>query len=156
MAESSLKTALFIGSAAALVIGLVNYCVAETGVSEQVPRAVFLEVGQHEPLPGLQLRTEQAAGGEWLLHIDAIHFTFSDVCLVQASGTHTGHAHVYQGGEKVGTAFTPVFSLGRLEPGQHEFSVMLRAQDHRALIGPYGLIAARVKVTVPGPPKNMI
>jgi len=41
-----------------------------------------------------------------------------------------------------------VIDLDPLEPGRHDVTVVLRGQDHRALLGRHGLIKAEAVVTV--------
>lgn len=113
------------------------------------PRAVFLQLPEDVPEPKVSLTAYQAAPGHWRLEIDAAQFQFSDLCVPDAAAIPVGHAHVIQNGVKVASAYQPVIDLGNLPPGSHRIAVVLRGQDHRALVGQTGLISAELVVFVP-------
>ncbi|MFW8634783.1 hypothetical protein [Cribrihabitans pelagius] len=115
----------------------------------ELPRQLFVTLPEGGPV--LSLAAVQSAGGGWHLEIAAPGFTFSGLCALFPEGTPAGHAHVYKGSEKIGTAYQPLFPLGPLAPGPHRFTVSLRASDHRVLARPQrrGALSRSVTITVP-------
>lgn len=112
------------------------------------PDRIFLTLDAAAPAPVLQARALQA-GGEWLLDIATENFVFSAICSAAASDRAVGHAHVYKAEQKIATAYQPMVRLGRLAPGRHLFRIILRGQDHRALVGAGGLLHQDVVIDVP-------
>ncbi|MEM9788412.1 MAG: hypothetical protein AAF801_18075 [Pseudomonadota bacterium] len=112
--------------------------------SHSAPRTVFLTLPDTAPQPDLSLRLTQDQSGHWILWIETTHFQFTDICAAVAQAAPIGHAHIIVDGQKVGSAYGPVYDLGALQAGPHQISVTLRGQDHRALIGKDGLIMAEV------------
>lgn len=113
------------------------------------PRAVFLKLPGHVPQPTVSMQAHQASSGRWLLEIHASKFRFTDLCVTDAAAIPVGHAHVIRDGVKVASAYQPVVDLGVLAPGSHRITVVLRGQDHRALVGREGLISAVTEIVVP-------
>jgi len=113
------------------------------------PRALFLRLPATLPDPELTLTASEAAEGSWQLRIEASGFRFTALCVTDAAAVPVGHAHVILADRKIASAFTPVVDLGVLPPGDHQVQVVLRAQDHRALVGSRGLVQARVVISVP-------
>ena len=113
------------------------------------PRTLFLQLPAGRPEPTVSLSARPGGDGAWLLEIHATGFRFTAVCLVEAEALPVGHAHVTRGEEKVASAYLPILSLGRLAAGSHTYRVQLRGQDHRALVGRYGLIDAELTIHVP-------
>ena len=109
------------------------------------PRTVFLELPP-EAEPTVSLDLAPLPGGGWQIRIDTTGFVFTSLCLSQAEAIPVGHAHVIVDGVKVASAYHPVGNLTDLGAGAHEVRVVLRGQDHRALIGSTGLIQAKVWV----------
>ena len=144
-------SASLLASTVAGFLFLVNLFLANTGTFSRLPEALFVEVPNKNKFPTMSLKSMQAPNGEWLLHIETRNFVFTELCVNRTEGTQSGHAHVHKGERKIGTAYAPVFSLGRLAPGRHQFLVMLRAQDHRAVVGSDGLILEEITVTMPVP-----
>lgn len=116
------------------------------------PRSVFVPWPETQAAPKLYLTADQYADGSWYLDLTAKGFAFSDFCQAVEGPQTIGHAHVFQGERKIASAFVPRVPLGQLKPGRHEFSAMLRAQDHRALIGSRGLISARIVIEISDAP----
>jgi hypothetical protein len=112
------------------------------------PELIFMAIDGDLPQPTLTVRPVHA-DGEWLLEIAAENFTFSAICTTAGDGRPIGHAHVYKGDEKIATAYQPILSLGRLDAGRHVFRVILRSQDHRALVGFRSLLYQDVAILVP-------
>lgn len=112
------------------------------------PPAVFVKLDPAKPDPMIEAEAIAAEDGEWLLRMEIDGFAFSDICQVVRSGEPVGHAHVYAGDKKIASAYQPILSLGKLSPGRYVFDIVLRAQDHRALVGSQGLIKSVVEVTV--------
>lgn len=113
------------------------------------PRTLFLRLPAEVPAPSLTLAARGEVDGNWILEIKASGFRFTSLCTLAAEPIPVGHAHVYAGDRKLASAYLPVVDLGPLPPGRHEIRVVLRGQDHRALVGPDGLIEARTVIKVP-------
>ncbi|MFW8595117.1 hypothetical protein [Cribrihabitans neustonicus] len=115
----------------------------------QLPHQLFVTLPGDSP--ALSLAAVQSSGGAWHLEISAPGFTFSGLCALDQNGAPAGHAHVFKGSEKIGTAYQPLFPLGPLPPGTHRYTVSLRASDHRVLARPQrrGALSRSVTVTVP-------
>lgn len=112
------------------------------------PRSVFVQLDPERPDPEIDAEATRLSDGEWLLRIEVDGFSFSEICAVVKTGEPVGHAHVYAGDEKIAAAYQPILSLGSLSPGEHIFRIVLRAQDHRALVGASGLIERKVAIVV--------
>lgn len=112
------------------------------------PRSVFLTLPATVEQPDLRMQIAKSTQGNWVLNIDVVAFQFTDICVTVADPVPIGHAHVIVDGQKVGTAYGPLFNLGDLPPGNHVVSVVLRGQDHRAFIGTGRLIAQTMTVHV--------
>ena len=112
------------------------------------PRALFLRLPATLPEPELALVASESPDGSWQLRIDTRGFRFTALCVADAAAVPVGHAHVSVDGRKIPSAFVPVVDLGVLPPGNHRVQVVLRAQDHRALVGSRGLVQARVVISV--------
>ena len=123
---------------------LVPHLNAEAGP----PASVFVRLDPGQPDPRIEAQAYAASGGEWLLRLDVEGFAFTDICAVVERGEPLGHAHVYTGDRKIAAAYEPIVSLGKLAPGEHSFRIMLRAQDHRALVGSSGLIEQEINIVV--------
>jgi hypothetical protein len=113
------------------------------------PSSVFVAWPEGQSAPELKLSAGRYPDGSWHLDLAASGFTFSDLCQAVEGPQTIGHAHVYDGAKKIASAFVPRVPLGHLAPGQHRFHVILRAQDHRALVGSDGLISAEILIIVP-------
>ncbi|MEL6997133.1 MAG: hypothetical protein AAFP68_02640 [Pseudomonadota bacterium] len=114
------------------------------------PRSVFVAWPSEPSAPELVLTPGQYSAGTWFVDLRAEGFAFSELCQAVSGPQTIGHAHIYKGDTKVAAAYVPRAELGALSPGQHRFRAVLRAQDHRALIGPDGLITAQIVIHVPG------
>lgn len=112
------------------------------------PRTVFAPWPDMRAAPDVELTARRDTYGRWYLDIEAEGFTFSDVCRTVSGPQTVGHAHIYLGEEKIAAAYAPRVWLGDLPPGRHRLRAVLRAQDHRALIGPDGQISGEIAVTV--------
>lgn len=113
------------------------------------PRTLFAKFAAEEPVPSVAVSAVMDDDGRWVLAIEATGFRFTHLCTLTAEPVPVGHAHVYSGDRKLASAFYPVIDIGQLPPGRHEVRVVLRGQDHRALIGPLGLVEARTLIDVP-------
>ena len=112
------------------------------------PSSVFVRLDPGRPDPRIEAQAFAAKGGEWLLRLDVDGFAFTDICTVVESDEPVGHAHVYADNKKIAAAYEPIISLGKLAPGEHTLRIMLRAQDHRALVGSSGLIERHIRILV--------
>lgn len=136
---------------AALLFGLA-LGVPIVNASAPLPRALFLTLPEGSPQPELTLAARRGADGRWWLEIEAARFEFSALCRANAEPVPRGHAHVIKDGAKRASAHAPHLDLGALPGGRHEFRVVLRGQDHRALVGRNGLIEARLILVIPADP----
>ncbi|MGI9509127.1 MAG: hypothetical protein ACR2QJ_07250 [Geminicoccaceae bacterium] len=127
--------------AMALLVPRIN---AEAGP----PETVFVLLDPSKPDLEIDAEVIPAGDGEWLLRMEIDGFAFSETCAVVETGKPIGHAHVYEGGKKIAAAYQPILSLGKLSPGEHALRIMLRAQDHRALVGASGLIEREIRIIV--------
>lgn len=98
-----------------------------------LPSSLFLTLPEDQPEIKFSLQTFRAPLGDWILQIEAQGFLFTESCGEVTEVGAIGHAHVYVDGQKVGTAYQPVFALGHLNQGPHIITVSLRAEDHRVL-----------------------
>ncbi|MEO1307069.1 MAG: hypothetical protein AAFV38_03865 [Pseudomonadota bacterium] len=113
------------------------------------PRSVFLNLPEDQPAPEIEVIPYRLPSGEWQLKIRTEHFQFTTVCVAGAPAAAIGHAHVIRNGVKVASAFHPIVDLGPLPVGRHRITVVLRAQDHRALMANGALVQQKVTITVP-------
>ncbi|KIT17191.1 hypothetical protein [Jannaschia aquimarina] len=113
------------------------------------PRAVFLELPARLPEPEVALRADPLPSGRWRLTLAARHFRFTDICVLEAEAVPLGHAHIVHDGVKLAAAYAPIVDIGPLPPGRHRIEAVLRAQDHRAILGRGGLIKGAVVIEVP-------
>ena len=136
----------------ALVAGLLGSLAAGAAsfnATNMAPRSVFLTLPADVPQPSLALSATQDGSGAWLLRIDTTAFQFTDICITVSDPIPVGHAHVILNGAKIGAAYGPYMQIDALPPGRHRVSVVLRGQDHRALVGEHGLISATLMIDVP-------
>lgn len=112
------------------------------------PDSVFVMLDPTTPDPSIEAELTSLESGEQLLRLDVDGFSFTDICAVVETGEPIGHAHIYAGNQKIAAAYEPIISLGRLPKGEHTLRIMLRAQDHRALVGSEGLIEREIRVVV--------
>ncbi|MGI9486649.1 MAG: hypothetical protein ACR2RF_12370 [Geminicoccaceae bacterium] len=112
------------------------------------PESVFVKLDPGRPDPLINAEVTSLKSGEQILRLDVDGFTFSDICAAVETGEPIGHAHVYAGNQKIAAAYEPIVSLGKLPKGNHTLRIMLRAQDHRALVGSEGLIEQHIRVVV--------
>ena len=131
-----------------LVLGLSAFTASQVNSHAGPPASVFVPWPEDVAVPRLVLRPMQSQSGRWSLELEAEGFAFSEICKTVAAPETIGHAHIYSGDRKIAAAYAPRIDLGFLVPGRHRFRAVLRAQDHRALIGPDGLLEAEVIVAV--------
>ncbi|MEM8949585.1 MAG: hypothetical protein AAGA21_13650 [Pseudomonadota bacterium] len=112
------------------------------------PASVFVMLDPKTPDPRIEADVTSLPTGEQLLRLDVDGFTFSKICAAVETNEPIGHAHIYAGKQKIAAAYEPIVSLGKLPKGEHSLRIMLRAQDHRALVGSEGLIEREITVVV--------
>ncbi|MEO1491729.1 MAG: hypothetical protein AAFV19_06210 [Pseudomonadota bacterium] len=112
------------------------------------PSSVFVSWPKAMAVPEVEVSAQRDSHGRWYLDLQAEGFAFSELCQTVSGPQAIGHAHVYLGEEKIAAAYAPRVWLDDLPPGRHRIRVVLRSQDHRALVGPGGLIAGEAVVTV--------
>lgn len=113
------------------------------------PRTVFLQLPEDMPEPSVTLAARRLPSGNWQLEVATTGFRFTAMCVSDAEPAPVGHAHIVMDGVKVASAYAPTADLGPLPPGRHTIAAVLRGQDHRALVGRDGLIAAKLVLIVP-------
>ena len=113
------------------------------------PRSVFAKWPESINAPVLKVSASRRADGRWQLNISAPGFVFSDICTSVAKPEAIGHAHLYDGDTKIAAAYTPTAVIGPFAPGTHHISVVLRARDHRTLLGKSGIIKAEIALKEP-------
>ncbi|MEL6207216.1 MAG: hypothetical protein AAFR47_18140 [Pseudomonadota bacterium] len=113
------------------------------------PRSVFLLLPETEPAPQVDLVIHVTDTGELDLMIVTTGFRFTTTCMPEAAAIPVGHAHIHVDGVKVASAYHPRVLLSGLTPGVHQINVVLRGQDHRALVTAGGLIAKGMSVEIP-------
>ncbi len=138
------------GLLAALMLGL-TLVLPGVNAAGRPPSAVFLVLPEEAIQPTVDLAATRGDDGRWQVRIGTTGFTFTEVCRTVATAEPVGHAHLIVDGVKVGSPKSPLAEVGRLGPGRHVIRVVLRGQDHRALIGRDGLIETAITVTEPDP-----
>jgi len=113
------------------------------------PSSVFAQWPEAKPVPTVKVSATRQTDGRWQVTINAAGFVFSDICTTVDEPQAVGHAHVYEGDTKIGAAYAPITQIGPFAPGKHRISVVLRAQDHRTLVGPSGIIKAEIVLEEP-------
>ncbi|MEM8694116.1 MAG: hypothetical protein AAGG57_19885 [Pseudomonadota bacterium] len=136
----------------AILLGSVVFAAPIVNGNGRPPRAVFLVLPDDIEPPKVSLQVEPFAQGKYRVQIDTTEFQFTDICVAQAQAAPIGHAHVHVNGAKVASAYQPVVLIGPLAPGEHVIDVVLRGQDHRAILGRTGLVQGTVEVFVPQKP----
>ncbi|MFG5383237.1 hypothetical protein [Yoonia sp. R2-816] len=136
--------AIVAGLLASLAVGAPSY-----NTSHTAPRAVFLSLPTDLPTPQVGMTARQDPSGNWVLQLDTRAFQFVELCVPDADALPIGHAHIIRDGVKIAAAYQPVIDIGRLPPGQHRITAILRGQDHRALLGADGLISTEIVIDVP-------
>lgn len=136
----------------ALLLGSLVIAAPIVNAKGRPPRTVFLILPDAVVPPTVDVRADAMGGGRYRLYLDTAHFAFTEICVPDAEAAPIGHAHVHVNGSKVASAYFPVVDIGPLDPGTHSINVVLRGQDHRALISRDGLVQGRVTLTVPAGP----
>lgn len=134
-----------------LVMGVLAVTAPQINANAGPPPSVFLALEEEAALPKVALEVWRDAHGHWQVQISASDFQFTELCLTEAAAVPIGHAHVIRNGVKVASAYYPIVDLGQLPQGRHVIDVVLRGQDHRALVGPDGLITAQAVINVTTP-----
>ena len=132
-----------------MVIGLV---IPQVNASSGPPSSVFATWPDATPVPKVEVFANREADGRWRITLSAAGFVFSDICTAVTEPTAIGHAHLYKGDTKIGAAYAPITTIGPFEPGNHRITIMLRAQDHRTLIGPDGILKTEIVLQEPSRP----
>lgn len=110
---------------------------------------IFKSVSESAAKPEINATVLKTRNGEHIIKISAENFEFLEVCRQEKENAPRGHAHIYVNGVKVGSAYYPEFSLGKLQAGEHEIMIMLQTTDHKAWLTDKGLIYKRVTHIVP-------
>ena len=136
--------AIVVGLLGSLAVGAPSFNTHHTA-----PRSVFLTLPADLPDPEIAMAVSQDDTGRWSLRLDVSSFQFTALCVTDAEAVPVGHAHIIHDGVKIASAYHPIVDLGHLPSGRHRIAVVLRGQDHRALLGQSGLLRQEIVVTVP-------
>ncbi len=137
----------------ALAVALcVLVCTAVQHNEKGIPPRTAFQVLSQDLVPKVQLAAVPLGGGRFRIAIETEAFQFTDICLAHAVAAPIGHAHLQVNGVKVASVYQPVAEVGPLPPGEHVIDVVLRGQDHRALVSKAGLLKAEVAVIVVAEP----
>ncbi|WP_147113441.1 hypothetical protein [Tateyamaria sp. syn59] len=136
----------------ALMLGTLVIAAPIVNAKGGPPRTVFLVLPDIIAPPTVQVRADALGGGRYRLYLDTRNFAFTDICVLEAEAAPIGHAHIHVDGAKVASAFFPVIDIGPLDPGAHHIDVVLRGQDHRALIAQGAMVQGHTRLVVPDRP----
>ncbi|AHD11512.1 hypothetical protein PhaeoP75_03838 (plasmid) [Phaeobacter gallaeciensis] len=128
-----LRRVFYISMLAATPLIVICACLPQIKQLEALPAQLFVTLPAHHPQPDLQVSSIYNAEDGWRLRIEVENFTFTDLCVSNATDLARGHAHVHLGNKKLATAYQPDIVLRHLPTGQHQVTVSLRTQDHRVL-----------------------
>lgn len=134
--------------AIALLLGALVAAAPVVNATGHPPRSAFLILPEATPPPRIDMDVEALGGGRYLLILHVSAFVFTALCVADADAVPVGHAHVHVNGVKVASAYAPIIEIGPLTPGTHDVDVVLRGQDHRAIVARGGLVQHRVRITV--------
>jgi hypothetical protein len=106
--------------------------------------SLFAELDTSQPKPELSVRMTSIGDG-WRLDFETSNWIFTDLCGRTSTPVAEGHAHIYVGDTKVGTATLPFFYIDSL-PGTDPqvITVSLRGPDHRIIVYDGDVISAQV------------
>jgi copper(I)-binding protein len=106
------------------------------------------KVGEGEPAPRIALSTSDDSDGT-IITVETNEFEFTPEL---ADGLHipgTGHGHLYLNGMKLQRMNSATARINALPAGDHEVSVTLNTNDHRAYVVGETPVTARAVITVP-------
>lgn len=98
----------------------------------------------------VDLRVEADPMKGWNVFVDTTGFTWAPQDAGADPVPGEGHAHLYVDGVKVARVYGPAFYVGDLEPGTHEVTVTLNANDHADYAVDGAKVTASVTVEVAG------
>ncbi len=139
---------LILPAMTALLFASSSFYISSMVAKNELPEEIFYELPKNGELPEISLKAEKLYNESWTLKMDVSNFTFTEICTIEITDPYIGHAHIFEDDVWLGTSFTPIFNLGKLEPGKHEFVVSLRSQDHRTLVGKNGVIEQKIVIYV--------
>ena len=131
-----------------LTMAAVSFALPERLSDHTLPPSLFAELDPSTPKPSLSV-TASPNGDGWRLDLEAENWAFSELCGRTKSPMAKGHAHIYLGETKIGTATLPVFYIDDLPTGPQQITVTLRAADHRVLVHDGQVISAHVTLNHP-------
>lgn len=105
-------------------------------------------VAEGEPTPALEL-TISPDGDGWLITAQTGGFSFDKD---KADGPHvpgTGHGHLYLNGLKLQRLYTSSARINALPPGEHQVTVTLNTNDHRAYVVDGKPVTATAAISAP-------
>lgn len=105
------------------------------------------QVGEGEPAPQIALAAEKDGEG-WRITVLSEDFEFTPHLVDGPHIPGTGHGHIYLNGVKLGRLYQPSTTIGALPPGQHDLTVTLSTNDHRAYVEGERPITAAIRLFV--------
>jgi hypothetical protein len=123
--------------------------VSAVNKQQGLPTVIFKQIDNNLPIPEMEAVLVQNENDDYTAVFSVKNFVFLDMCTNDDYGKRIiGHVHVYDGVKKLGTAYRPEFFMGKLEKGQHEFTFILQAPDHRSYIGKNGMIYKKIIIDI--------
>ncbi len=98
--------------------------------------------------------TKDALSG-WNLHVRTTGFRWTPAEASTKARPGGGHAHVYVDGVKLSRLYGPWLHIPALSPGEHEITVELNGNDHRAWQWKGKAVSTKIRVTEPKPMASM-
>jgi hypothetical protein len=82
------------------------------------------------PAPSVKLEVKPDAKSGFNVHVETSNWTWAPENVNRAATPNQGHAHLYVDGVKVARMYGPWYHLDGLEPGSHDITVTLNANNH--------------------------
>lgn len=131
-----------------LMMAAVSFALPEQLSDHKLPPSLFAELDPNTAKPTLTVSATPHGDG-WRLDLKTENWIFSGLCGRTRPQVSQGHAHIYLGETKIGTANLPVFYIDNLPPGEQQITVTLRASDHRVVVHEGHVISADVTLDHP-------
>lgn len=131
-----------------LMMAAVSFALPEQLSEHTLPPSLFAELDPNMAKPTLTVSATPHGDG-WRLDLETENWIFSELCGRTKPHMAEGHAHIYLGDTKIGTATLPVFYIDHLPTGAQQITVTLRAADHRVLVHEGHVISAHVTLDRP-------
>lgn len=92
-----------------------------------------IEVGANDNAPAIEMKVTQNSDETWAIKISTQNFEFFEPQtepMMHKDGQ--GHGHLYLNGLKLQRMYSNTATIGKLPQGQHEITVTLNSNDHKA------------------------